>query len=150
MSGLAALRHPLFSDVVMEHFCRPRNVGKLSSLHGEGWAGTPARGMSMRIQIQLADGHIANARFATFGCVPAIASGSLLTEWVKGRTLEEAEAFSARDLIEALDGLPSERRFCAEWAVDALRAALADATQRSQHSDESDAPPHQREAGGTP
>ena len=85
----------------------------------------------MRIQLRLEDERVVEARFATFGCVPAIAAGSLLTDWVRGQTPGEARAITMKRLLRALGGLPESRRFCADLAVDALRAALADAAVKS-------------------
>ena len=115
----------------MDHFMNPRHTGDLAAPCGEGWSGPTNRGYFMRIQVCLEDQHVVEARFATFGCVPAIAAGSLITDWVRGRTIDEARVFTAPRLAKALGGLPESRRFCADLAVDALHAALADATSRS-------------------
>lgn len=119
-----------FSDIVMDHFHHPRHVGSLESPSGEGWAGTVESGCYMRIQVQLEADRVAQARFATYGCVPAIAAGSFVAEWVSGRRVDEVERFTADELIAALGGLPEERRFCADLALDALRAAVKNALQR--------------------
>ncbi len=78
----------------------------------------------MQIQVYVEDGSVAGSRGATYGCVPAIAAASAISEWVLGRTLHDAEAIDATELIELLGGLPEDRIFCAEMAVEALRVAL--------------------------
>lgn len=82
----------------------------------------------MQIHVRVTGGRVAEARFQTYGCVPAIAAGSLLTEWAVGRVAAEALAFTAPELLDALGGLPEERRFCAELAVEALQEAVRDAS----------------------
>jgi NifU-like protein involved in Fe-S cluster formation len=115
----------VFSPVLLDHFRNPRHTGPLAVPDGEGWAGQGANSARfMRIQVQVAHGRITDARFATYGCAPAIASGSLLCEWAVGRTVTDAMTCSAEALETALGGLPEARRFCARLAVDALKAAL--------------------------
>jgi len=115
---------PPFSATVMEHFHNPRNTGCLAPPCGEGVAGSVQRGMYTRVYARVADERVTEVRFQTYGCVPAIAAGSFLTEWACGRGVVEVTAYTAAELIEALGGLPRERRFCAELAVEALRAAV--------------------------
>jgi len=122
--------HPLFSDTVMEHFVHPRNAGRLQDPSGEGWSGSVEDGRFMRIQVCLEEDRIVEAGFGTYGCAPAIASGSFLTEWACGKTVCEAIAFGAEDLLSALGGLPQARRYCATLAMEALHAALLDAKRK--------------------
>lgn len=114
-----------FSAVVMEHFHRPRHVGELDSPTGEGWAGSADRGRFMRFQVRVEGGVIRQARYQTYGCAPAIAAGSVLAGWVAGRPVEEALALQGPELAEMLGGLPPQRLFCADLALEALRGALA-------------------------
>jgi NifU-like protein involved in Fe-S cluster formation len=115
---------PPFSPMVMDHFLDPRNVGTLPSPSGEGWSGSFEAGRFMRLQVLLEGGVVREARYQTYGCAPAIAAGSWLTEWVRGRTVGEARALTPAELEAGLGGLPPRRRFCAALAVDALRQAL--------------------------
>jgi nitrogen fixation NifU-like protein len=121
---------PPFSDTVMEHFFKPRNVGRLPSPCGEGVAGSVKRGVYVRMYALVSDGRVQEVRYLTYGCVPAIAAGSVVTEWARGRELEEVLAFTPEQLLDALGGLPRARRFCAELAVNALRDAVTDADRQ--------------------
>ena len=118
-----------YSDKVIDHYENPRNVGKMddSDLNvGTGMVGAPACGDVMRLQIKVsADGVIEDAKFKTYGCGSAIASSSLLTEWVKGRSLDEATAIKNSDIAEEL-GLPPVKIHCSVLAEDAIKAAIAD------------------------
>ncbi len=118
-----------YSDKVIDHYENPRNVGKMddSDLNvGTGMVGAPACGDVMRLQIKVNDaGIIEDAKFKTYGCGSAIASSSLLTEWVKGRSLEEATAIKNSDIAEEL-GLPPVKIHCSVLAEDAIKAAIAD------------------------
>jgi nitrogen fixation NifU-like protein len=114
----------LFSPTVLDHFENPRNAGELPAPSGEGWAGSMEAGRFLRYQVRLAADRIEDLRYATYGCVPAIAAGSLLGEWARGRTVEEALSLSAETLVQMLGGLPRRRRFCADLAVEALHRAL--------------------------
>ena len=118
-----------YSEKVIDHYENPRNVGKMddSDLNvGTGMVGAPACGDVMRLQIKVsADGVIEDAKFKTYGCGSAIASSSLLTEWVKGRSLDEATAIKNSDIAEEL-GLPPVKIHCSVLAEDAIKAALAD------------------------
>jgi nitrogen fixation NifU-like protein len=119
----------MFSQTVMEHFLGPRNVGELAHPSGEGWAGSPEAGRYMCLQVHLQGDSILEARYRTYGCAPAIAAGSLLTEWLRGRTVPEARALSAAELVAMLGGLPPERLFCADLALEALHDALDEAAR---------------------
>jgi nitrogen fixation protein NifU and related proteins len=116
-----------YSDKVIDHYENPRNVGKLetdASNVGTGMVGAPACGDVMRLQIQVDDnGVIEDAKFKTYGCGSAIASSSLLTEWVKGKTLEEAQQIKNTDIAEEL-ALPPVKVHCSVLAEDAIKAAV--------------------------
>jgi len=118
-----------YSEKVIDHYENPRNVGTLdkdSRNVGTGMVGAPACGDVMRLQIQVNEqGVIEDAKFKTYGCGSAIASSSLLTEWVKGRTLEEAAQIKNSDIAEEL-ALPPVKVHCSVLAEDAIRAAIAD------------------------
>ena len=118
-----------YSDIVIDHYENPRNVGKMDDTDlnvGTGMVGAPACGDVMRLQIKVnADGVIEDAKFKTYGCGSAIASSSLLTEWVKGRSLDEATAIKNSDIAEEL-GLPPVKIHCSVLAEDAIKAAIAD------------------------
>ena len=118
-----------YSDKVLEHYENPRNVGALdkeSSDVGTGMVGAPACGDVMRLQIQVGDDDvIQDAKFKTYGCGSAIASSSLLTEWVKGKTLDEATQIKNTDIAEEL-ALPPVKIHCSVLAEDAIKAAISD------------------------
>lgn len=118
-----------YSEKVIDHYENPRNVGKLDDKAvnvGTGMVGAPACGDVMRLQIQVnEDGVIEDARFKTYGCGSAIASSSLLTEWVKGKTLEQASTIKNSDIATEL-ALPPVKIHCSVLAEDAIRAAIAD------------------------
>lgn len=116
----------LYSEKVMDHFRNPRNVGELENPDGVGRAGNPICGDVMEMQIKVQDGIIADAKFRTFGCGAAIATSSMATEMVKGKSLEEALTISNKAVAEALDGLPAAKMHCSSLAEDALKAAIAD------------------------
>lgn len=116
-----------YSEKVIDHYENPRNVGKLdadSDNVGTGMVGAPACGDVMRLQIQVnAEGVIEDAKFKTYGCGSAIASSSLLTEWVKGKKLEEAEAIKNTEIAQEL-ALPPVKIHCSVLAEDAIKAAV--------------------------
>ncbi len=118
-----------YSDKVLEHYENPRNVGALdkeSNDVGTGMVGAPACGDVMRLQIQVGDDDvIQDAKFKTYGCGSAIASSSLLTEWVKGKTLDEATQIKNTDIAEEL-ALPPVKIHCSVLAEDAIKAAISD------------------------
>lgn len=118
-----------YSEKVIDHYENPRNVGKLDDASvnvGTGMVGAPACGDVMRLQIQVNDlGIIEDAKFKTYGCGSAIASSSLLTEWVKGKTLEQAAQIKNVDIAEEL-ALPPVKIHCSVLAEDAIRAAIKD------------------------
>ena len=126
-----------YSDKVLDHYENPRNVGKLDdddASVGTGMVGAPACGDVMRLQIKVDDnGVIEDAKFKTYGCGSAIASSSLLTEWVKGRSLDEATEIKNKDIADEL-GLPPVKIHCLVLAEDAIKAAIADV--KSKRSNE--------------
>jgi len=128
-----------YSDKVLDHYENPRNVGKLDdddSNVGTGMVGAPACGDVMRLQIKVDDkGVIEDAKFKTYGCGSAIASSSLLTEWVKGRSLDEATEIKNKDIADEL-GLPPVKIHCSVLAEDAIKAAIADV--KSKRGEESE------------
>jgi nitrogen fixation protein NifU and related proteins len=117
-----------YSDKVMDHYDNPRNVGKLDDTNpnvGTGMVGAPACGDVMRLQIMVEEGIITDAKFKTYGCGSAIASSSLLTEWVKGRTLESAYTIRNTEIAEEL-ALPPVKIHCSVLAEDAIKSAIDD------------------------
>jgi nitrogen fixation NifU-like protein len=118
-----------YSNKVIEHYENPRNVGTLDKSDanvGTGLVGAPACGDVMRLQIKVNDqGIIEDARFKTFGCGSAIASSSLATEWIKGKTIDEAEAIKNSQIVEELN-LPPVKIHCSVLAEDAIKSAIAD------------------------
>ena len=113
-----------YNDKVREHFLNPRNVGELEDPDGVGTVGNPVCGDMMEISIRVEHDRIVDIRFRTFGCASAIATTSMLTEVVKGMTLEEAEKVTWDDVIKNLDGLPAVKVHCSLLAVDGLKDAL--------------------------
>lgn len=117
-----------YSDKVIDHYENPRNVGSLdkdSQDVGTGIVGAPECGDVMKLQIQVEEGVIKDAKFKTFGCGSAIASSSLATEWLKGRSVEDAQKIRNVDIVEEL-ALPPVKIHCSVLAEDAIRQALAD------------------------
>jgi nitrogen fixation protein NifU and related proteins len=123
-----------YSEKVIDHYENPRNVGKLDAddTVGTGVVGAPACGDVMRLQIKVKDGIIQDAKFKTYGCGSAIASSSLVTEWVKGKTLEQAGAIKNAEIAEEL-ALPPVKIHCSILAEDAIKAAIED--YRKKHPD---------------
>ncbi len=139
-----------YSDKVLDHYENPRNVGSFDrgdQTVGTGMVGAPACGDVMKLQIRVGrDGVIEDARFKTYGCGSAIASSSLVTEWVKGKTLDQALAIKNSQIAEEL-ALPPVKIHCSILAEDAIRAAIADyKTKHGEAADERAAAPAQRAA----
>jgi nitrogen fixation NifU-like protein len=117
-----------YSDKVLDHYENPRNVGKMDSTDesvGTGMVGAPACGDVMKLQIKVKDGIITDAKFKTYGCGSAIASSSLVTEWVKGKTIEQAGQIKNAQIAEEL-ALPPVKIHCSILAEDAIKAAIKD------------------------
>ncbi len=126
-----------YSDKVLDHYENPRNVGKMDAEDdnvGTGMVGAPACGDVMRLQIKVGDdGVIEDAKFKTYGCGSAIASSSLLTEWVKGRTLDEAGSIKNTQIAEEL-ALPPVKIHCSVLAEDVIKAAIKDFREKKDDS----------------
>jgi nitrogen fixation NifU-like protein len=115
-----------YSTKVMDHFMNPRNVGVIEDADGVGRAGNPVCGDLMEMSIKIQDDVITDIKFRTFGCGAAIASSSMATELIKGKSIDEALGISNRAIAEALEGLPPIKMHCSVLAAEALRATLAD------------------------
>jgi len=120
----------VYSQKVMEHFTNPRNVGEIPDPDGVGTVGNPVCGDLMKITIRVKDNRIEDIKFLTFGCGAAIATSSMVTELVKGKTLQEAMKITNRAVAEALGGLPPIKMHCSNLAADALHAAIKDYLSR--------------------
>ena len=117
-----------YSEKILDHYENPRNVGKMDITDpsvGTGMVGAPACGDVMKLQIKIEDDVITDAKFKTYGCGSAIASSSLLTEWVKGKTLQEAREIKNTEIVEELN-LPPVKIHCSVLAEDSIRAAIKD------------------------
>jgi nitrogen fixation NifU-like protein len=117
---------PLYSEKVMEHFKNPRNVGEMDNPDGIGHVGNPVCGDIMELYIKVKDNIITDAKFKTFGCGAAIATSSMITELVIGKSIDEALKISNSAVAEALGGLPSVKMHCSVLAEEALRSAVED------------------------
>jgi nitrogen fixation NifU-like protein len=115
-----------YSEKVMDHFMNPRNVGEIESADGIGEVGNPACGDMMRLYLKIDAGKVVDAKFRTFGCGAAIASSSMLTEMIKGKTVDEARAITNQHVADALDGLPAVKIHCSVMAEQAVKSALDD------------------------
>ncbi|MGQ9545580.1 MAG: Fe-S cluster assembly scaffold protein NifU [Dehalococcoidia bacterium] len=121
----------LYSEKVMDHFKNPRNVGEIENPDGVGHVGNPVCGDIMELYIKVKDDVIVDAKFKTFGCGAAIATSSMVTEMVKGKSIEEALRISNKAVAEALDGLPPVKMHCSVLAEEALKSAIEDYRKRS-------------------
>lgn len=119
-----------YSEKVIDHFMNPRNVGALDDADGVGRAGNPVCGDLMEMSIKIDGDTISDIKFRTFGCGAAIATSSMATELIKGKTIDEALEISNRAIADALDGLPPVKMHCSVLAADALRVTLADYYER--------------------
>lgn len=115
-----------YSEKVMDHFENPRNQGKIEDADGIGEEGNPTCGDIMKIYIKVSDNIIEDVKFQTFGCGAAVASSSMATELIKGKTLEEAWELSNKAVVEALEGLPPQKVHCSVLAEDAIHKAIND------------------------
>ncbi|MBI4745124.1 MAG: Fe-S cluster assembly scaffold protein NifU [Deltaproteobacteria bacterium] len=116
----------MYSEKVMDHFRNPRNMGEMENPDGVGKVGNPVCGDMMELYIKVENDIITDVKFMTFGCGAAIATSSMVTELVKGKTLDEALKISNATVAEALDGLPPVKMHCSVLAEDALKAAMED------------------------
>ena len=116
----------MYTEQVMDHFSNPRNVGEMEYADGEGTVGNAKCGDIMRMYIKVDDGVITDAKFKTFGCGAAIATSSITTEMVKGKTLQEALQLTNEAVAEALGGLPPVKMHCSMLAEEAIKAAIED------------------------
>lgn len=114
----------MYSEKVLDHFQNPRNVGEIENPDGVGQAGNPKCGDIMKIYLRVEDDVITDIKFKTFGCASAIASSSMATELVKGKTVEEAWNLTNKAVAEALDGLPPVKMHCSVLAEEAIHAAI--------------------------
>lgn len=116
----------MYTDKVMDHFTNPRNVGEIEEASGVGEVGNPKCGDIMRIYLDVEDNIIKDVKFKTFGCGAAIATSSMATELVKGKTIDEALKLTNKAVAEALGGLPPAKMHCSNLAADALHKAIED------------------------
>ena len=116
----------LYSEKVMDHFEHPRNVGEIENADGVGEVGNPVCGDIMRMYLKIDNDVITDCKFKTFGCGSAIATSSMATEMIKGKTVKEALELSNKAVVEALDGLPTHKIHCSVLAEEAIKAALVD------------------------
>ncbi len=126
-----------YSDKVVDHFNNPRNMGSFKKDEdgiGTGMVGAPECGDVMKLQIKVQDDMIVDAKFKTFGCGSAIASSSLATEWLKGKTIEEAQKIKNTDIVQELN-LPPVKIHCSVLAEDAIKAALADYQKKADQTE---------------
>ena len=121
-----------YSKKVMDHFKNPRNVGEIENPDGVGHVGNPVCGDIMELYVKVKDGIIVDAKFKTFGCGAAIATSSMVTEIVKGKSIDQALKISNKTVAEALDGLPAVKMHCSVLAEEALRLAIEDYLKRQK------------------
>ncbi|MGO9377977.1 MAG: Fe-S cluster assembly scaffold protein NifU [Dissulfurispiraceae bacterium] len=116
----------MYSEKVMDHFMNPRNVGEIPDADGVGMEGNPTCGDAMQLFIKVENDRIVDAKFRTFGCGAAIAVSSMITEMVKGKTLDEAMSMSKEAVANELGGLPPQKMHCSNLGADALKKAIED------------------------
>jgi nitrogen fixation NifU-like protein len=121
----------MYTEKVMDHFSNPRNVGVLEDANGVGLVGNAVCGDIMKIYLKIEDDVVVDAKFKTFGCGAAVATSSMATELVKGKTVEEALALSNKAVAEALDGLPPQKLHCSVLAEEGIKAAVEDYRKRT-------------------
>lgn len=124
----------MYTDIVLDHFTNPRNMGTLADPDAAAKVGSPVCGDLMEVYLQVADGRITEIKFRTFGCGAAIASSSMASEMVKGQTLEEAARLTDEQVAERLGGLPEAKMHCSNLAATAIRAAIEDYWQKHPES----------------
>ena len=116
----------LYTDTVMDHFMHPRNVGEIPNADGVGEVGNAKCGDIMRMYLKIKDDKIEDVKFETFGCGSAIASSSMATEMIKGKTVEEALSLTNKEVVDALSGLPANKLHCSVLAEEAVKSAVKD------------------------
>lgn len=124
----------MYSQKVMDHFMNPRNVGEIPDADGVGMEGNPTCGDAMQLFIKVENDVIVDAKFRTFGCGAAIAVSSMITEMVKGKTIDEALSISKEAVAKELDGLPPQKMHCSNLGADALRKAIEDYRSKKSKS----------------
>ena len=121
----------LYTDTVMDHFMHPRNVGEIKDANGVGEVGNAKCGDIMKMYLDIENDVIKDVKFETFGCGSAIASSSMATEMIKGKTVEEALAITNKDVVDALGGLPAHKLHCSVLAEEAIKSAVKDYYDRN-------------------
>ena len=121
----------LYTETVMDHFTHPRNVGEIPDANGVGEVGNAKCGDIMKMYLKIKDDRIEDAKFETFGCGSAIASSSMATELIKGKTVEEALAVTNKQVVDALGGLPAYKLHCSVLAEESIKAAVKDYYDRN-------------------
>ena len=116
----------LYTDTVMDHFMHPRNVGEIPDADGVGQVGNAKCGDIMKMYLKIRDNVIQDVKFETFGCGSAIASSSMATEMIKGKTIDEALAVTNRQVVDALGGLPAHKLHCSVLAEESIKSAIKD------------------------
>lgn len=116
----------MYNDKVMQHFENPRNTGELADASGIGAVGNPNCGDMMKLYLKIEDEKIVDCRFKTFGCAAAIATSSIASEMIIGKSLADASDLTAQDIVDALGGLPERKILCSTLAPDAIKAAIED------------------------
>jgi len=139
----------MYTDKVMEHFTKPRNMGEIEDADGVGIVGNPVCGDVMKITIRVEDGRIVDVRFKTLGCPAAIATSSITTEIAKGKTLEEALEIGRKEVADLLGGLPPSKMHCSNLAAHGLHKAIRNYLGEPEPADD-DEEPHGHDAAGQP
>ena len=121
----------LYTETVMDHFTHPRNVGEIPDANGVGEVGNAKCGDIMKMYLKIKDDRIEDAKFETFGCGRAIASSSMATELIKGKTVDEALAVTNKQVVDALGGLPAYKLHCSVLAEESIKAAVKDYYERN-------------------
>ena len=121
----------LYTETVMDHFTHPRNVGEIPDASGVGEVGNAKCGDIMKMYLKIKDNRIEDAKFETFGCGSAIASSSMATELIKGKTVDEALAVTNKQVVDALGGLPAYKLHCSVLAEESIKAAVKDYYERN-------------------
>lgn len=116
----------MYTEKVIDHFTNPRNVGEIADANAVGQVGNPVCGDIMKMYLKIEDGVVTEAKFKTFGCCAAIATSSVSTELIKGRTIEEALKLSNKEVIDELGGLPPQKIHCSVLAEEAIKKAISD------------------------